>query len=317
MPFRTLAARAALLPSALLASLLAPFLAAGTALAEARVVASVKPLHSLVAGVMEGVGEPTLLVRGAASPHSYALKPSDAEALRRAQLVLWVGESLEGFLAKPLRTLAGSARVVELAAEPGVRTLPVREGGLWGGHDHEHGHGQGREHEAIDGHVWLDPGNAKAIVGLAADRLAGIDPANAPAYRANADRLSARIDALDREIRDALEPVRERPFVVFHDAYHYLEDRYGLRAVGAIAVNPERPPSAKRLREIRATLEKRGAVCVFAEPQFEPAVVRTVVEGTAVRRGVLDPEGANLADGPGLYFELMRANARALKDCLS
>lgn len=311
MPFRTLAALAALL--------LSPLLASGAAWAQARVVASVKPLHSLVAGVMEGVGEPTLLVRGAASPHSYALKPSDAEALRRAQLVLWVGESLEGFLAKPLATLAGSARVVELLEEPGIRRLPVREGGLWGGHDHGHGHdrGHGHGHEALDGHVWLDPGNARAVVGLVADRLAAIDPANAQAYRANADRLSARIDALDREIRDALEPVRDRPFVVFHDAYRYLEDRYGLRAVGAIAVNPERPPSAKRLREIRATLERRGAVCVFAEPQFEPAVVRTVVEGTAVRRGVLDPEGANLADGPGLYFELMRANARALTECLS
>ncbi len=293
-------------------------LAAGPALAQAKVVASVKPIHSLVAGVMEGVGEPTLLVKGAASPHTYALKPSDAQALRDAQLVVWVGESLESFLEKPLQTLGKSAKVVELLDEPGIKVLPVREGAMWGGHDHGHDHAKGHAHghAGDDGHVWLSPANARAIVEVTAARLAEVDPANAARYRANAERVAARIDALDREMREALEPVRERPFVVFHDAYRYLEESYGLNAVGAISVNPERPPSAKRLRELRATLAKRGAACVFAEPQFEPSLVRTVVEGTTARTGTLDPEGAAIPDGPDLYFTLLRANAKALSDCL-
>ncbi|WP_207484331.1 zinc ABC transporter substrate-binding protein [Arenibaculum pallidiluteum] len=312
------------LPAATCAAL--AFLAGGPALAAApHVVVSVKPIHSLVAGVMEGVGTPDLLVKGAASPHTYALKPSDAASLRRARLIFWVGEDLETFLEKALATLGGGAEAVALSEQPGIRTLPLREGGLWAGHDdHNHGHAHGQDHDdhgdhgdhGHDGHLWLDAGNARAIVEIAADRLAAADPANAAAYRSNAERVSARLDTLDAELRDMLAPVKDRPFVVFHDAYRYFEERYGLRAVGSITVSPERAPSARRLREIRDTLRGRGAVCVFAEPQFEPALVGTVVEGTGVKRGVLDPEGAVLPDGPDLYFALMRGNARALAECL-
>lgn len=291
-------------------------LAAGAARADApKVVASVKPVHALVAGVMEGVGAPRLLVPAVASEHSFRLKPSDARALDAADLVFWVGEGLESFLAKPLAALAGDARVIELAAAPGMVLLPRREGGAWeegdapspGGHDHG----------AMDMHIWLDPANAARIVAVAADALAAADPGHAARYAANARALQAEIAALDDELRALFAPVRSRPFVVFHDAYQYLERRYGLNAVGSVTVSPERKPSVRRLSEIRRKIVELNAACVFSEPQFDAGLVRTAVEGTAARTAALDHLGIGSPDGAEGYLHTMRQLARTLAGCLS
>lgn len=316
--------RAAMRPLPLLA-LAAALGAASPALAEApKVVASIKPVHSLVAAVMEGVAEPALIVRGAASPHTYAMKPSDAKALAAADLVFWIGPELEAFLDKPVTANARKATSVALLEAPGVTLLDAREGGAWEAHDHghehkhehKHDHEDEHGHDEVNTHIWLSPANARAMVAAIAEALAAKDPANAAAYTANAERTARSIDALDAELKAALAPVAGKPFVVFHDAYQYFEAQYGLNGVGAITVNPERRPSAKRLSEIRAKIGGLGAACVFAEPQFEPALVNTIVEGTPAKKGVLDPEGADLKDGPGLYPALMRNIAASLKDCL-
>ncbi len=154
------------------------------------------------------------------------------------------------------------------------------------------------------------------MVDAIAQALSAADPANAAAYAGNADKVRADLDRLDAELAETLEPVRDRPFVVFHDAYQYFEDRYGLAAVGAIAVDPQRSPGAARLQDIRAELQERDAACVFAEPQFRPALVETVVEGTGAGTGVLDPLGADLEAGPDQYGMLLRGLARSLADCL-
>lgn len=280
-----------------------------------RVVASIKPLHSLAAAVMAGVRAPELLVRGAASPHGFSLRPSDAARLDGAAIVFWSGPALETYLEKPLSSLADDAMVMEVAALPGLTLLPPREGGVWEAHENVEAHA----HEAggIDPHLWLDPENAQVIASAMAERLAAADPANAAAYRANAAALSARIEALDAEIAALLAPVRDRPFVVFHDAYQYFEAQYGLAGTGAITVSPDQPPGARRLREIRAAVAERGAVCLFREPGFDPALVALVAEGSALRQAELDPEGIGLAEGPDLYLQLMRGLARGIADCLA
>jgi len=295
------------------------------------VVASILPLHALAAAVMEGVGRPHLLVPPGASPHTFQLKPSEAKKLQEADLVLWVGETLETFLEKPLRTLPKRARVVAVGELPGVETLPPRSGGVWGEHGHDHGHGQGHRHKhgkapagvgehdrGIDGHLWLDPMNGKAIVLGLAEVLAGRDPERAERYRANAAREAARIEALHAELEARLSPVASRPFVVFHDAYQYFERRYGLSAAGSITVSPERPPSAKRLAALRKTIRERGAVCVFAEPQFKAPIVASLAEGTGARTSVLDPVGAPpIEPGPGAYRALLDKLGRDLATCLA
>ncbi len=317
------------------------------------VAASIAPIHSLAAQVMEGVGAPRLLLPPGASEHTAGLRPSDARALSEAALVIWVGPTLETALARPVGALAKKARVLELGREPGLALLPIRRGGAWEEHDHDHGHGhshghdhshgqakdahghghahnhgqakdshgQGHAHGApnlanADAHIWLDPDNAKVILRAVARELAALDPAHADRYAANAAAAAARLDVLDRELAARLAPVKSVPYVVFHDAYQYFERHYGLAAVGSVTLSPDRAPGAQRLIELRARIREAGAACVFSEPQFEPRLVNTLIEGTNARTGVLDPLGAALAPGPEQYGRLMRDLAAALAGCL-
>jgi zinc transport system substrate-binding protein len=283
------------------------------AAAAPKVVASIKPIHSLIAGVMAGVGEPQLIVSGGASPHLYTLKPSDAERLEHADLVFWVGPIFEGFLVKPIAVLAGKAVIVELDRAPGVTLLPARQGGAWDA-DADRPAASALEQ---DGHLWLDPANAKAIVRVAVARLSTLDPAQAAAYGANGAALERRLDVLDASLRQRLGAVAGLRFVVFHDAYQYFERRYGLAAIGSITVSPEHRPGARRLREIRGKIAGLGVRCVFSEPQFEPRLVETVIAGTGARADMLDPEGAALVPGPDLYGALLTGLADRLESCLA
>lgn len=292
-----------------------------------RVVVSVPPLHSLIAGVMAGVGEPTLLIDGASSPHAYALRPAAARALSNAQIVFWIGPDLETFLPKPLKALAGNARVVTVMAEPDLPLKAVRVGGVWESDDDDHAGEAETEHTVTDygadlgngtrdPHVWLDPRNARRIVAAAAATLSEIDPANAVVYRANAARLDGDLADLEQELAEKLRPVQAVPFIVFHDAYQYAEARFNLTAVGAFALTPGSAPGAKRVAELRQRIVDGKAACVFVEPQFEPAVVRAAVAGTDARVAVLDPLGATLSPGPAAYAQLLRGLADSLATCL-
>jgi zinc transport system substrate-binding protein len=318
----------------LVAAGLAVFSPTAAGSAELRAVATIAPVHSLLAAVMDGVGVPTLLVRSG-SPHDYALRPSDARALAAADLVVRVGPTLETFLDKPLRTLAGDAAVLDLIDAPGLVFHEVgedheaehdgaedhgaedHEAEHHEGEDHEaDDHGHGHAHEGADPHVWLDPANARVMAAAMAAALTARDPENAGAYRANGAALDARIEALQGELDAVLEPVRNRPFVTFHDAYGDFTKRFGLAFAGAVTVDPSRMPGAARLTGLRARLRGGDVGCVFAEPQFRPEIVDVVVEGTDARTGVLDPLGADVRPGPGHYFELMRRHAADLAACL-
>jgi len=311
-------------PAIIGASLFFILMIAPPARADLEVVASIKPIHSLVAGVMEGDLGPKLVVEGAASPHTYSLRPSGAATLAHADLIFWVGHELESFLEKPIESLSGDAVAVALIDAQGVRALAYRESATFESHDHaadEHGHdGHDDAHDdedGLDGHIWLDPVNAQAMVRAITDALITADPEHAPLYAANAQSLHERIDALSAEIDALLTPVRGRSFFVFHDAYHYMEQRYGLAAAGSITLTPDQSPGAGRIRDIRDKVRELGATCVFTEPQFPRRLVNVVTEGTAARVGMLDPLGTALPAGPDLYFTLMRNMAAAMRDCLS
>lgn len=319
--------RASVLFSLLLVLGLARPVAGGTPTGP-RVVVSIAPLYSLVAGIMSGAGEPVLIVRGYASPHEYQLRPSDAEHLSRAQLVVWVGEALETFLTKPLASLAGKARVLSVMQIPGLILLPARGGGAWESHA-EHPHDQPADtaqvsHRrgpvakgSLDPHVWLDPDNAARIVQAVTTELVVLDPGNAALYEANRARMLARLAKLDQDLRALLRPVRDVPYVVFHDAYQYFEHHFGLNGVGSILVSADRRPGARRLTQLEQRIRELGARCVFSEPQFESALVATVTEDTGAKMGRLDPLGATEPAGPNAYFRMMRANGRAMRECLS
>jgi len=329
------------MPLRLLATVTALVALSATAVAAPRVVASIKPVHSLVAAVMQGVGTPTLLVSGAGSPHNYALRPSEARQLQSVELVVWVGPGMEAFLAKPVASLGDRARVLTLIGAPGVELLAGRSGGIWEVHDHDHhaaddhadgdhdddhhddDHRKDSHHDhhhdtsEVDAHIWLDPDNAMAIGRLVAASLSELDPDNAASYRRNADRLAGRIATMAAGIDADVAAVRARPYVVFHDAYQYFEHRFATAAAGAVTVSPEREPGARRLSQIRRRIVAQGIVCVFREPQFEPAIITTIADGTPARVGVLDPLGAVIPPGPDAYIVLMQRLTTSLVDCLA
>ena len=449
--------------------------------ADIDVVTSIKPVHSLVSGVMAGVSTPSVIIEGAGSPHTYSLKPSQAKQLQDAKLVFWMGDELETFLVGPIESIAKKATVVKLIDSHGLKKIKFREGGMfddhghddhddhsdhdghgehafeWAGlfdlkagsyrwsfakvdgnyadpamkmvilksadieaseemaekllessnseirthdgslsvakiayslnfdnsknvtdfnvkietdgkyafftehmpfefeanehffknesgidieplaqvpdadhHDHDHEKHAKKEHDEhdhekhddhghgeFDPHVWLDPVNAKAIVHEIEEALVKADPEHASTYKANAHKMMDQLDSLVAELSDQLEPVHDKGFIVFHDAYQYFEQRFDVSAIGSITVSPEVMPGAERVSELREKISDLSATCVFSEPQFEPKLVKTLVDGTGARTGVLDPLGATLVKGPDLYFQLLRNMASSLKKCLS
>lgn len=323
-------------------------LLASTALAEVpHVVTDIAPVHSLVARVMQGVGEPILLVEPGASPHGYALRPSKAVALDRADAVFWIGEGLEPWLEGPLETLGHHAAVIELMGVPGTTVLGFRQGAAFEEHGHDEGNthktqadddhgdhaddahddrkhalddghaigdGHDHDHTGMDPHGWLDPMNAHVWLGAVAAELARLDPENADRYAANAVEGQAELDGLVAKLTDTLTDAQEMKFIVFHDAFHYFENRFGLSAAGAVSLSDASEPGAARVAEIRQTVKDLGVSCVFAEPQFNPGLIRAVAEG-GVKVAEIDPLGAALKPGSDLYPQLMRDLALQIRAC--
>jgi zinc transport system substrate-binding protein len=313
-------------------SALALCLAVSPALAAPKVIASVVPVHGIVSAVMGETGQPELLLSGSMSEHRATFTPQQIAELGKADLVFIVGQGLEAKLSQMSGSEAvNGKRFVELSSAPGITTHPIREGGAWEAHDHDHGHDHGHDHDhdhghgeekaegvlSFDPHVWLDPENAKAMAAAVAAELAKADPANAATYTTNAEAFARSLDALSGQIAAELAPVKAVPYVVFHDAYQYFEERFGLSAAGSIADVSAKAPSAKRLKEVRGKIAEVKAACVFREPQYDGKVVQTVIEGTSAREGVLDPLGAAITPGAGAYQQLLSQLSKDLKACLA
>lgn len=318
-----------------------------------RVAADIPPVHALVAQVMAGVGAPDLIVAPGASPHGYALRPSEARTLQDAELVVWVGPGLTPWLESALPGLASGAEILRLDVAPATRRLPMRDSadfaavGTEGhqeaedhadshGHDdhadehghEEHGHdddhvdegdhGHGHDHGAGDGvdpHMWLDPANGRAWLDIIAVALSRIDPDNAARYAANAAAAQADLLTLEQELAARLAADPPSPFVVFHDGYQYLESAFDLPAAGAIVLADGSDPSPARIAEIRAVVRDRGVRCAFAEPQLNTALITTVIDGTDAAIAEVDPLGATHAPGPALYGAVLRDIVDALVTC--
>ena len=297
--------------------------------AETKVVTSIKPLHSLVSYVMDGVGTPDILVDGSSSPHTFQLKPSHATMLQEADIVFWIGEDLETFLETPLESIAKNSRHITLMDSDEIELLKFREKNIFDGHDEhgdEHGdehadehadehddHHDGHAHGEHDIHFWLDPEIAKTIVKIVTRELSEIDPTNASTYKSNSIKAVNEIDQLISDTRSKINS--NASYVVFHDAYQYIEKRFGVEVVGALTVNPEVLPGAKQLAEIREVIEHENINCLFSEPQFNPSIADTIAKDTGVKAAVIDPLGAELDPGKDLYFDLIGNIATSFESC--
>jgi len=318
----------------------------GAAYAETpQVAVDIAPVHSLVARVMDGIGKPDLIIQPGASPHEYSLRPSEASALQAADLVFWIGPDLTPWLTDTIGTLASDAVVTELMEADGTIELEFREGALFEAHDHDdhgvdddhdnHGddddhddHGDDDDHDeaesghedhdhgAHDPHAWLSPKNAMNWLNVIAGQLSAVDPDNAGAYFANAAAGRTEIKTLIGEVTATLDPVRGGQFIVFHDAYQYFEMDFDFPASGAISISDASDPSPARIAKIQARIAEQGIDCVLAEPQFNPGLVATVLDGTDAQTGILDPLGSDLELGPAFYPQLIRNLSNVLADCM-
>jgi len=311
--------------------------------AELKVVTSIKPIHSLASYLMDGIGKPELIVDGYASPHGFSMKPSHAKMLQNADLIFWVGEDLENFLEKPLKSIAKKAEKIELIEIKGLNVLKFRERNIFDEHDHGHddhgkkeddhddhdhdNHGKKEEHDdhddhdgheghahgEFDPHIWLDTMNAKAMLNEMAEHLIENDPKNESKYKSNLDKALKDIDKLTIEVMTELN--NSVSSIVFHDAYQYFEKRFNVNVLGAFTVNTDVMPGAEQLAEIREIIEHDKVACVFSEPQFNPDIINAVAKDMKIKTGVLDPLGATLDSGKDLYFKLIRNMSASFKGC--
>lgn len=298
-------------------------LAAGQAQAQVpAVVTDIPPVHALVSQVMGELGTPTLLLAKGASEHDFQLRPSQAQSLADAGLVVWIGPGLTPWLARALTGLS-SAQELALLDAPQTRRRDFSPDGahIHDGHIHDdHAHGDApddKDHTGTDPHAWLDPSNARLWLGLIADRLSQIDPENAATYAANAATAQAQVDALDLRIAAQLAPVKDTPFVVYHDAYGYFAARYGLSVSGSVALGDATAPGAAKLSALQETLASGSTTCIFPEAQHDPAFVAQLAESTNLRLGPpLDPVGSTVTPGPDAYANLLETLASTITDCL-
>jgi zinc transport system substrate-binding protein len=312
--------------------------------ADVKVVASIKPLHSLVSYLMDGVGKPDLIVEGYGSPHGFSMKPSHAKMLQNADLIFWVGEDLEIFLEKPLSSIAKKAEKIELMEIKGLNVLKFRERNIFDKHDHDdhddhgkkeddhddhehddhdkkeehadhddHDGHEGHAHGEYDPHIWLDPMNAKVILNKMVEHLIENDAKNASKYKSNLKNAFKDIDKLTADVKADLS--KSTASIVFHDAYQYFEERFDINILGAFTVNTDVMPGAEQLSEIREIIEHDKVSCIFSEPQFNPDIINAVAKDMDIKTGILDPLGATLNPGKNLYFDLIRNMSDSFKGC--
>ena len=306
--------------------IIAPLLLSFSAKADIKVVTTIKPLHSLISSVMEGVGEPSLIIEGTSNPHTFVFKPSHAQMLEEADIVFWIGEDLEAFMEKPLDSLAGNATKISFMELSSIEKLKFREENIFDDHD-DHGHDDhdghedeheghddhGHHHGEFDAHIWLDPSNAIEMVLEISHELSEIDPDNAAKYEQNANKAIASLNNLINEISSNIP--KDASYIVFHDAYQYFENRFGVSSAGALTLNPDVLPGAKQIDAIQDLIQDKNIKCIFSEPQYNPKIIETLAADMKISTGIMDPLGAFIDQGPEMYQKLILDIANSLKDC--
>jgi len=293
--------------------------------AHASVVASVKPLGFIAAAIADGVTPVDVLLPDGASEHDYALRPSDIKRIKNADLVVWVGPEMEAFMSKPAADLPAEKNL-EIAAMQQVKPLLLKGADDDDHHDDEHAQESGEAHEEeahhhhhgeFNMHLWLSPQISRLAAVAIHGKLLELMPESKAKLDANLQQFERELADTDKHISAQLAPVSNKGYFVFHDAYTYFEKQYGLSPSGHFTVNPEIQPGAQRLHQIRTQLVEQKAVCVFAEPQFRPAVIDAVARGTKVRKGTLDPLGTNISLSQDSYVKFLLQLSGQYASCLN
>lgn len=280
-----------------------------------QVVTDIPATDSLVSMVMGDLGKPQLLLEAGSNPHDYALKPSKAAALNKADIIFWTSAELTPWLPRAITSLAPKASTVELISSPHTRILAFRESNHFSEHSEQAE--SAHAHKGSDPHAWLDPVNAGYWVLNIANALGEQDPENRSTYLRNAELAAVKLQELTEQISNNLHSVKTKPFIVFHDSYHYFEERFDIHAVASISLSDASQPSIRQIKKLRSTLSLYPGVCVFSEPQFSDRLIKTITRGQQVDIAELDPLGIQLSPGMDLYRSLLLNLSMNLKNCLA
>ena len=288
-----------------------------------KVVTTIKPLHSLISRIMETRGEPQLIIEGTNNPHTFVFKPSHAKMIEEADIVFWIGEDLEAFMEKPLNSLAKDTKKIAFMDSEFIEKIEFREKNIFDdhdvhedeheGHDDDHKDAHAHAHGEFDPHIWLDPENAKEMVKIIRDELIKIDPEGQRQYSVNTAGATLELDNLINSVEKELS--KDISYIVFHDAYQYFENRFGVIPAGALTLNPDVLPGAKQIADIQDVINDKGIKCIFSEPQYNPKIIETLGNDMNVSTGVMDPLGAFIDAGPTMYVELINGIANSIKEC--
>jgi len=293
------------------------------------VISTIQPINSLVSAVIGNTGKSITIIPSEQSPHDFKLKPSDVKVLQNGNIIFYVSNHLESSITKVFKNLPKNIKLINLMEESGVNHLAIRDNDAWERHDH-HGHDDhddhdkhGKKHDDHDDHekeddvhVWLSPDNAIKIVQKVNKVLSLYFPENSKIYNDNTTKFIDKIRNLKMELVKELSPIKNKPYIVFHDAYQYFEKTFELNAVGSVALEGDIASSPKQISLIKDKIVKSKALCVFQEPQFDSKLVKIVVEGTDAKIGTLDPLGVNISENKDFYLQLITNMAKSLKECL-
>lgn len=284
--------------------------------AQVKILTTIKPLQLIAVAITDGVGTSEVLLPVGASHHEYTLKPSDVNKLQQADVIFWVGPTLETFLTKPLSDPQYANKSLALIDSKG---LHLRQ---YEGHHHDEDELDESEHVdehglMTDPHIWLLATNAGAIAKAMMEKLSAIDPANKTRYQQNYDQFMAALDKADKQAATTLTPVKAAGYIVLHDGYGYFEEHYGLNHQGELTLSPERAPGAKHLSEIEQLIKKGNVECVFGEPQFQPRYLDSLIEQLGVKRGTVDYLASDIAVDKSGYPHFLENLANQFYSCLS
>jgi len=270
------------------------------------ILVSIKPLHSLISHITDGVNKTDLLLTQQQSPHHFQLRPSQKRMLNGAELFFYSSDNIESFV-PALKHTTNHLQFIQLSSLAAIHSLPVRS--LHSHHEHKS--------SGIDGHIWLSIENAKIIGQQVAGILSKHSPEHASQYKENLNSLLLKLKQLKQENRLLLNNYRDRAYLVYHDAYQYFEHENKLTGAHFITTNPEHSPGIKRVKELRKLIDENNIQCVFYEPPNVPALLKTLTEDKAVYLSAIDPAGLEIPSGKQHYFQLLRQTATTLNKCLS
>ncbi|NLU13182.1 MAG: zinc ABC transporter substrate-binding protein ZnuA [Gammaproteobacteria bacterium] len=295
-----------------------------SAQAQVQILTSIKPLQLIAAASQDGQGEPQVLLPPGASPHYFVLRPSDAKRLDQADLFYWIGPDLENFLPRLVKQRSQPSVAVQTLPELQLQYFGAAQAHAEDEHQHEHSHTHDLiEHDhnhqpgTVDAHLWLLPHNAKVIAQRMSADLSQLDPNNAKQYAANLHAFNQRLDRLDQQLQAQLQPLRSKSFFVFHEAFNYFEQAYGLKHAGVFAVSGELQPGAKHINQMRQRLQHAGPSCVFSEPPLQPRLAQTLAANLPVKLAELDALGTDIPITATGYEQLLQNLASQFSNCLT